>query len=38
MERHQLGEARVIPIILKPSDWITTRLGELQAGNCDVPE
>jgi hypothetical protein len=31
MERHQLGEARVIPIILKPSDWITTRLGELQA-------
>lgn len=31
MERHQLGEARVIPIILKPSDWHTTSLGKLQA-------
>ena len=31
LERHERGEARVIPIILKPSDWATTSLGGLQA-------
>lgn len=29
--RHSTGEARVIPIILKPTDWKTTPLGALQA-------
>jgi hypothetical protein len=31
MERHEAGEALVIPVILKPADWITSPLGRLQA-------
>src|SRR5260370_1112940 len=31
LERHEKGEARVIPIILRPTDWQTTPPGELQA-------
>ena len=31
MDRHQKGEARLIPIILKPSDWTHTEFARLQA-------
>lgn len=31
MERHQAGEARVIPIILRPCDWQGAVFGKLQA-------
>lgn len=31
LERHNLGEAYVIPIILRPTDWEGSPLGELQA-------
>ncbi len=31
LERHRAGEARVIPIILRPCDWHHSPLGELQA-------
>ena len=31
MERHEAGEARVIPVILRPCDWHTTLFGKLQA-------
>ena len=31
LERHQLGEARVIPVILRPCQWRRTPLGSLQA-------
>ena len=31
MERHEAGEARVIPIILKPVDWNGAPFGKLQA-------
>jgi len=31
LERHERGEARVIPIILRPVDWESSLLGELQA-------
>ncbi len=31
MERHETREARVIPIILKPSDWNSAPFGKLQA-------
>lgn len=31
LERHDRGEARVIPIILKPTDWHHTPFGKLQA-------
>jgi len=31
MERHELGEARVIPIILRPVDWAGASFGKLQA-------
>jgi tetratricopeptide (TPR) repeat protein len=31
MERHEAGEARVIPIILRPVDWKGTPFGKLQA-------
>src|SRR5581483_68932 len=31
LERHKAGEARVIPIILRPAEWKETPLGELQA-------
>jgi len=30
MERHEAGEARVIPILLRPSDWEETPFGKLQ--------
>lgn len=29
--RHEEGEAQVIPIILRPVDWVNTPIGELQA-------
>lgn len=31
MERHDLGEACVIPIILRPVDWNGAPFGKLQA-------
>ncbi|MCP4654872.1 MAG: ATP/GTP-binding protein, partial [bacterium] len=31
MERHRTGEARVIPIILRPCDWQRAPFGQLQA-------
>lgn len=31
LERHQAAEARVIPVILRPSDWNRTPFGRLQA-------
>jgi hypothetical protein len=31
LERHGAGEALVIPVILKPSDWSSSALGALQA-------
>ncbi|MCB9267827.1 MAG: toll/interleukin-1 receptor domain-containing protein [Lewinellaceae bacterium] len=31
LERHQRGEARVIPFILRPCEWTITPLGALQA-------
>jgi hypothetical protein len=31
LERHHAGEALVIPVILRPSDWTRTVLGALQA-------
>lgn len=31
LKRHQAGEARVIPIILRPVDWSTMPFGRLQA-------
>ncbi len=31
LERHEQGEARVIPIILRPTDWQNTLLRKLQA-------
>lgn len=31
LERHERGEARVIPVILRPVDWESSPLGELQA-------
>src|SRR5436853_767894 len=31
MERHEAGEARVIPIILRPTDWKSLPLDKLQA-------
>jgi TIR domain len=31
MERHEAGEARVIPIILRPMDWYSAPFGKLQA-------
>jgi hypothetical protein len=31
MERHQAGTARVIPIILRPTDWKDTPFSKLQA-------
>lgn len=30
IERHEIGEARVIPIILRPCDWEDTLFGKLQ--------
>ncbi len=31
LERHQIGDARVIPVILRPCDWKDTPFSELQA-------
>jgi tetratricopeptide (TPR) repeat protein len=31
LERHQSGEALVVPVIIKPCDWQTSRLAHLQA-------
>ncbi len=31
LKRHAVGEARVIPVIIRPCDWESTPLGELQA-------
>jgi energy-coupling factor transporter ATP-binding protein EcfA2 len=31
MQRHRAGEARVIPIILRPTDWTSAPFAELQA-------
>ncbi len=31
LERHRTGEAQVLPIILRPTDWEETPIGELQA-------
>ena len=31
LERHDAGDARVVPIILRPSDWQDTPFGKLQA-------
>lgn len=31
LERHNLGDARVVPIILEPCDWMATALGDLKA-------
>ena len=31
LARHKIGEARVIPIILRPCEWPVTRIGKLQA-------
>jgi hypothetical protein len=31
MERHEAGEARVIPVILRPCDWKSTRFSKLLA-------
>ena len=31
MERHELGEARVIPVILRPCDWQDAPFGKLKA-------
>lgn len=31
LERHRAGEARVIPVILRPCDWQTAPFGRLQA-------
>ena len=31
LERHEAGTARVIPVILRPSDWFTAPFGKLQA-------
>src|SRR5436305_15151742 len=30
MERHEAGEARVIPVILRPTDWRETPFSKLQ--------
>jgi hypothetical protein len=31
LERHDVGEARVIPVILQPVDWQSAPFGKLQA-------
>ncbi len=35
MTRHEEGTARVIPIILRPSDWARAPFGKLVAAPCD---
>jgi tetratricopeptide (TPR) repeat protein len=36
MERHEAGEARVIPVILRPCDWQSAPFGKLEALPKDV--
>lgn len=36
MERHEAGEARVIPVILRPVDWKSAPFGKLQALPTDA--
>src|SRR5258706_12668328 len=36
IERHERGEVRVIPVILRPTLWQQTSLGELQALPTDA--
>jgi formylglycine-generating enzyme required for sulfatase activity len=36
LERHDKGEAKVIPVILRPCDWHTTPFGKLQAAPADA--
>jgi len=36
LERHNAGDARVIPIILRPCDWLTAPFGKLQALPTDL--
>jgi hypothetical protein len=36
LARHEAGEARVIPVILRPADWQTERLARLQALPTDA--
>lgn len=31
LERHRTGDARVVPLILRPCDWESSRFGKLQA-------
>lgn len=31
MERHEAGEARVVPVVLRPVDWTGAPFSELQA-------
>jgi TIR domain-containing protein len=31
LDRHKNGEARVVPVILRPCDWHSSRFGHLQA-------
>jgi hypothetical protein len=31
LDRHGLGEARAIPVILRPVDWQSSPIGKLQA-------
>jgi hypothetical protein len=38
MERHEAGEARVIPIILRPCDWQGESFGKLEAVPKDAKE
>ena len=35
LERHEAGQARVIPVILRPCDWHTAKFGKLQAFPTD---
>lgn len=35
LERHEAGQARVIPVILRPCDWHTARFGKLQGFPTD---
>lgn len=35
MERHELGEARVIPVVLRPCDWHSAPFGKLNAAPQD---
>ena len=35
LERHNAGEAHVVPIIIRPCDWMSSPLGQLKALPCD---